>query len=341
MTQPLLKVDGLRTHFPVRRGLLRREVGVVRAVDGVSFELAEGETLGLVGESGCGKSTVGRTLLRLTPATRGRVEFRGVSVLDAGRRAMQALRREMQIIFQDPVASLNPRMTVGAILAEPMLVHRVANRGDVAERVADLLVRVGLEPDHAHRYPHAFSGGQRQRIGIARALSLKPSFIVCDEPVSALDVSVQSQVLNLLNDLQAEFGLSYLFIAHNLAVVEHFCDRVAVMYLGRIVELADRETLYRNPLHPYTQALLSAAPVTDPRRRRRRIVLHGDVPSPITYHDERGSAAAEAVSGDGPSMAEAWPRERLVREGLPREVLLHRPPLREVAGEPGHFVSAA
>ena len=279
---PLLSVRDLKTYFPVKRGLLRSHVGDVRAVDGVSFDIAANETLGLVGESGCGKSTVGRTLLRLIPATSGSVYFRGEDVLAASRPRMKALRREMQIIFQDPVGSLNPRMTVGSIVGEPMLVHRTCPRTEVPDRVAELLQKVGLQPDHARRYPHAFSGGQRQRVGIARALALNPSFIVCDEPVSALDVSVQSQVLNLLNDLQDEFGLSYLFIAHNLAVVEHFCDRVAVMYLGRIVELADRSTLYRNPLHPYTRALLSAAPHPEPNRTRQRIMLLGDVPSPST-----------------------------------------------------------
>ena len=333
-TQNLLTVRGLKVHFPVKRGVLQRRVGAVRAVDGVGFELARGETLGLVGESGCGKSTAGRAVLRLVRADAGEVRFNGQDVLGADRRRMLALRRRMQIVFQDPVASLNPRMTVGAILSEPILVHGLARGPEARDRVADLLVKVGLEADHAERYPHAFSGGQRQRIGIARALALEPDFIVCDEPVSALDVSVQGQVLNLLSDLQDELGLSYLFIAHNLAVVEHFCDRVAVMYLGRIVELADRETLYRNPQHPYTRALLSAAPTTDPRGKRQRIMLLGDVPSPITYLDaERGPAAeaepaAQAVSADDGHAV-----------GVTRESLLHRPPLVPVDGNPRHLVS--
>ncbi len=279
-SMPLLRVTDLRTHFPVKRGLLQRVVGQVKAVDGVSFEIAPGSILGLVGESGCGKSTVGRTILRLIPATSGSVRFNDRDVFAADRVELKALRRQMQIVFQDPVGSLNPRMTVGGILSEPIRVHRLAQGREVADRVARLLRRVGLSPDHAQRYPHEFSGGQRQRIGIARALSLEPRFIVCDEPVSALDVSIQSQVLNLLLDLRDELGLSYLFIAHNLAVVEHFCDRVAVMYLGRIVEMADRHRLYRQPRHPYTRALLSAAPSPSVDDHRRRIVLPGEVPSP-------------------------------------------------------------
>ncbi len=276
----MLRVADLKTWFPVRRGLLRKTVGHVRAVDGVDFEVAKGETLGLVGESGCGKSTVGRTILRLIPATEGRVEFEDRSVFDADRREMKQFRRQMQIVFQDPVGSLNPRMKVGRIIGEPIAVHRLARGNDLNQRVASLLERVGLSPDYANRYPHEFSGGQRQRIGIARALALDPKFIVCDEPVSALDVSIQSQILNLLSELKDELGLSYLFIAHNLAVIEHFCDRVAVMYLGRIVETADRESIYRNARHPYTRALLSAAPHPDPMSKRQRIVLPGEVPSP-------------------------------------------------------------
>ncbi len=279
--EPLLTVEGLRTYFPVKRGLLKRTVGYVKAVDDVDLTVHKGETLGLVGESGCGKSTVGRTILRLIPATQGRVSFEGTDVFAADRGTMHSLRRQMQIIFQDPVGSLNPRMTVGRIIGEPIQVHKLAKGSELQDRVASLLRRVGLEPEYAQRYPHEFSGGQRQRIGIARALSLQPKFIVCDEPVSALDVSIQSQILNLLDDLQQEMGLSYLFIAHNLAVVEHFCDRVAVMYLGRIVEIADRDTLYGRPRHPYTQALLSAAPMPDPARARSRIVMTGEVPSPI------------------------------------------------------------
>ncbi len=279
--RPLLEVTDLRTFFPVKRGLMRRTVGHLRAVDGVTFQVGHGETLGLVGESGCGKSTVARTVLRLLPATSGGVAFDGHDVLAADRARMRDLRRQMQIIFQDPVGSLNPRMTVGRIIGEPILVHRLARGAPLRDRVATLLNRVGLSPDYAQRYPHEFSGGQRQRIGIARALALEPRFIVCDEPVSALDVSIQSQILNLLSDLQDDMGLSYLFIAHNLAVVEHFCDRVAVMYLGRIVETADRDTLYRDARHPYTLALLSAAPQPDPQRLQDRIVLSGEVPSAV------------------------------------------------------------
>jgi oligopeptide transport system ATP-binding protein len=341
---PLLEVEGLKTYFPVHRGLLRSHVGDVRAVDGVSFTVAKGETLGLVGESGCGKSTVGRSILRLVPATQGKVAFDGHDVLAANPRQMRALRRRMQMVFQDPAGSLNPRMQVGRIVGEPIEVHKLAKGHEVDDRVAELLTKVGLSPDMMSRYPHEFSGGQRQRIGIARALSLEPEFIVCDEPVSALDVSVQSQILNLLADLRDELGLSYLFIAHNLAVVEHFCDRVAVMYLGRIVELADRETLYRNPQHPYTKALLSAAPNPDPKGKRRRIVLLGDVPSPIHYHADgddpadiaRGMTDAERaeIQAEGFN-ADAADR----REAIPRSQLLHRPPLVPVPGDDGHFVS--
>ncbi len=278
---PLLRVEELCTYFPVRRGLLRRTVGHVRAVDAVSFEVHPGETLGIVGESGCGKSTVARSILRLLHPTGGRVTFDGQNVLTADRATMRQLRRRMQIIFQDPVGSLNPRMTIGRIIGEPIVVHRIARGAALAERVAELLQRVGLSPDHAQRYPHEFSGGQRQRIGIARALAVAPQFIVCDEPVSALDVSIQSQILNLLNDLQEDLGLAYLFIAHNLAVVEHFCDRIAVMYLGRIVEVAERQVLYDAPRHPYTRALLRAAPHPEPRRQRSRAALSGEVPSPV------------------------------------------------------------
>ena len=281
MNPALLDVENLRTYFPVKRGLLKRTIGHVKAVDGVSFSVAKGETLGLVGESGCGKSTVGRTILKLIPATTGSVWFEGQDVYEADRNQMRQLRRQMQIIFQDPVGSLNPRMTIGRIIGEPIHVHGLAKGSELQDRVASLLRRVGLEPDYAQRYPHEFSGGQRQRIGIARALSLNPKFIVCDEPVSALDVSIQSQILNLLSDLKQDLGLSYLFIAHNLAVVEHFCDRVAVMYLGRIVELAKRDAIYKEPRHPYTQALLSAAPMPDPVRNRKRIVMTGEVPSPM------------------------------------------------------------
>ena len=278
---PLLDVCDLKTYFPVVRGLLRRTVAHLKAVDGVNLRVAKGQTLGLVGESGCGKSTVGRTILRLIPATSGGVMFDGEDVFAASADRMKALRRQMQIIFQDPVGSLNPRMTIKQIIGEPIIVHGLARGAELHDRVAALLQRVGLSPDYARRYPHEFSGGQRQRIGIARALSLEPRFIVCDEPVSALDVSIQSQILNLLSDLQDDLGLSYLFIAHNLAVIEHFCDRVAVMYLGRIVELADRDQLYENPQHPYTRALFSSVPLPQPRGTRQRIMLPGEVPSPV------------------------------------------------------------
>ena len=279
--KPLLSVTDLKTYFPVKRGLLKKTVGYVKAVDGVSFHVNPGETVGLVGESGCGKSTVGRTILRLIPATGGSVTFDDRDVFAAGSTELKQLRRKMQIIFQDPVGSLNPRMSIGRIISEPIAVHGLAKGSELNDRVAWLLQRVGLSPDYIRRYPHEFSGGQRQRIGIARALGLQPRFIVCDEPVSALDVSIQSQILNLLSDLQQEMKLSYLFIAHNLAVVEHFCQRVAVMYLGRIVEIADRDDLYADPRHPYTKALLSAAPHPSPVRSGQRIVLPGEVPSPV------------------------------------------------------------
>jgi len=338
-TTPILSVRDLTTYFPVRRGVLKRHVGDVKAVDGVSFDVMPGETLGLVGESGCGKSTVGRSILRLVPKTAGKVLYKGEDVYAAGGARMQKLRRQMQIIFQDPVGSLNPRMTVGSIVGEPMIVHRLCAKAQVPDRVAELLVKVGLHKDHARRYPHEFSGGQRQRIGIARALALGPSFIVCDEPVSALDVSIQSQILNLLKDLQHEFGLSYLFIAHNLAVVEHFCDRVAVMYLGRIVELAKREELYRNPLHPYTRALLSAAPMPDPSAQRRRIMLLGDVPSPIVMHADPPAAPGAHTGGimSKEEQAELEAEREPGVEFITRTSLLDRPPLVEV--EPGHYVS--
>jgi oligopeptide transport system ATP-binding protein len=281
MDAPLLTVTDLKKYFRVRRGVLWGEAGLVRAVDGVSFTLRKGETLGLVGESGCGKSTTGRCILRLLEPTAGRVVFDGLSVFDAGREEMRRLRRQMQIIFQDPYSSLNPRMSVEQIVGEGMVIHRLARGAERRDRIADLLRKVGLSPDHMKRYPHEFSGGQRQRIGIARALAVSPSLIIADEPISALDVSIQAQVLNLLQDLQEEFGLTYLFIAHDLRVVEHISDRVAVMYLGQIVELADSRELYRNPLHPYTQALMSAIPIPDPTVKRERIILKGDPPSPL------------------------------------------------------------
>jgi oligopeptide/dipeptide ABC transporter ATP-binding protein len=277
----LLRVEDLVMHFPVRGGLLQRVRAYVQAVDGVSFTVRDGETLGLVGESGCGKTTVGRSILRLIPATSGRVTFQGRDVFALPARELKKLRRDMQIIFQDPYSSLDPRVPVGDSIGEGLLVHGMKDARKRREIVMETLHRVGLHPEHARRYPHEFSGGQRQRIGIARALALRPRFIVCDEPVSALDVSVQSQVLNILKRLQREFKLSYLFIAHNLSVVEHISDRVGVMYLGKLVELTSREMLYSDPRHPYTKALLSAIPVPDPTRVRQRIILEGDVPSPL------------------------------------------------------------
>jgi oligopeptide/dipeptide ABC transporter ATP-binding protein len=272
----LVAVRDLVKHFPVENS-----DDVVRAVDDVSFDIREGETLGLVGESGCGKSTVGRCLLRLIEPTSGHMFFESKDIVGLPADAMRSLRREMQIIFQDPYASLNPRMSIRSIISEPLKIHGIGNKTGQRERVADLLQKVGLDPKYADRYPHEFSGGQRQRIGIARALALNPKLIVCDEPVSALDVSVQAQVVNLLQDLQSQFGLTYLFISHGLAVVEHISTRVAVMYLGKIVEIASSADLYKLPLHPYTQALLSAIPVPDPKKKRERIVLKGDVPTPI------------------------------------------------------------
>ncbi len=278
----LLKVDDLVMHFPIYRGVVRRQVGAVHAVDGVSFNIKRGETLGLVGESGCGKSTTGRTILQLYKPTAGHVYFNDTDLTTLSKEDMRKRRRHMQMIFQDPYASLNPRMTINDIVGEPLTVHNIAKGAEVDKRVAELLDLVRLNPAFASRYPHEFSGGQRQRIGIARALALQPELIVCDEPISALDVSIQAQVVNLLEELQEKFNLTYLFIAHDLSMVRHISDRVAVMYLGVIVEIADRTELYENPLHPYTQALLSAVPIPDPNKERiKRIVLEGDVPSPV------------------------------------------------------------
>jgi oligopeptide/dipeptide ABC transporter ATP-binding protein len=305
-TAPLVSIRNLRKEFPVRKGVLSRQVGAVKAVNDVSFDVARGETLGVVGESGCGKTTTGRAILRLIEPTSGDIRFEGRDVRAMGTSELRALRREMQIIFQDPVSSLNPRMTVGAIIREGLTIHKLAEGAAADARVRQLLQEVGLRPEYSNRYPHEFSGGQRQRIGIARALSVEPKFIVCDEPVSALDVSVQAQVINLLEDLQRDHDLTYMFIAHDLSVVEHIADRVAVMYLGKIVELATAEDLYATPLMPYTQALLSAVPVADPKARKERIILQGDVPSPANppsgcvfhprcHHPAKDAACASIV----------------------------------------------
>lgn len=315
----LVEAKELFKYFPIHAGLTSRHVADVRAVDGVTFTIKEGETLGLVGESGSGKTTIGRLLLRLLPATRGEIWFEGRNVLAMKRGELRRLRRSMQIIFQDPFASLNPRMTIGDIVGEPLEIHGITKGKQTERRVRELLELVGLQPYHANRYPHEFSGGQRQRVGVARALAVNPRFIVCDEPVSALDVSIQAQVINLLEDLQEKFGLTYLFIAHDLSVVRHISSRVAVMYVGKIVELADREALYENPMHPYTQALLSAIPIPDPvlEKRRKRIVLTGDIPSPV----------------NPPSGCRFHTRCPIAFDRCVAE----EPPLREY--EPGHFAA--
>ncbi|HEX8916148.1 MAG TPA: oligopeptide/dipeptide ABC transporter ATP-binding protein [Humisphaera sp.] len=341
--KPLLEVRNLQTWFPIKKGLLARTVGHVKAVDDVSFDVRPGRTLGLVGESGCGKTTVGRTILRLIPATGGQVRYRGEDFFAYRGEALRKLRRHMQIVFQDPVSSLNPRMTIGNIIGEPIEVHGIATGDARRDLVASLLKRVGLDPSFAARYPHEFSGGQRQRIGIARALSLNPDFIVCDEPVSALDVSIQSQILNLLDDLQKERGIAYLFIAHNLAVVEHFSDDVAVMYLGRIVEKAPSRELYSNPKHPYTLALLSAVPETDPRPKKRRIVLPGEVPSPANpptgcpFHPRcplTRQVAAQSAANETVQITVGGEGARVVAK-----CVHERPPLEQKQGESGHVAA--
>ncbi|MDU5145671.1 MAG: dipeptide ABC transporter ATP-binding protein [Paenibacillus dendritiformis] len=312
MTQPLVQVENLKMHFPIKGGPLGKTVGAVKAVDGLSFHINRGETLGLVGESGCGKSTTGRMLLRLLEPSEGRIYFEGQDITKLSGNELRKMRRNMQMVFQDPFASLNPRHTIGKILEEPLIVHGVKDKSERKRRVNELLEAVGLNSFHASRYPHQFSGGQRQRIGIARALAIHPKLIIADEPVSALDVSIQSQVLNLLQDLQQEYELTYLFIAHDLGVVRHISDRVGVMYLGQLVEISDAEDLYDKPLHPYTQALLSAVPIADVTCRSEPIILEGDVPSPVNppagcpFHT-RCPKAFEPCSAARPQLSECEP----------------------------------
>ncbi|MFF5522265.1 ABC transporter ATP-binding protein [Streptomyces coeruleorubidus] len=317
--KPLLKVEGLVKHFPIKKGLLQRQVGAVKAVDGIDFEVRRGETLGVVGESGCGKSTMGRLITRLLEPSGGKIEFDGTDITHLGTSGMRPLRRDVQMIFQDPYGSLNPRHTIGTIVSAPFRLQGVEPEGGVKQEVQRLLELVGLSPEHYNRYPHEFSGGQRQRIGIARALALKPRMVVADEPVSALDVSIQAQVVNLMDDLQDELGLTYVIIAHDLSVVRHVSDRIAVMYLGKIVELADRDSLYASPMHPYTKALLSAVPIPDPRRRAaksERILLRGDVPSPIAppsgcrFHT-RCWKATQICKSTEPPLIELRPGQRV------------------------------
>ena len=313
----LLEVTDLKMHFPIRKGFLRRVVGHVKAVDGVSFSIQKGDTFGLVGESGCGKTTTGRCIMRLLDPSDGQIvyydrEAGPIHIESLEPEEMRVFRRDMQIMFQDPYASLNPRLTLRQIVGEPLIINKIAKGKELDDRVAELLRSVGLSPEYMNRYPHAFSGGQRQRIGLARALALNPEFIVADEPVSALDVSVQAQVLNLIKDLQEEFGLTYLFIAHNMSGIKHSCDHVAVMYVGRIVEVAETKELFRNPLHPYTEALLSAIPNPDPRQRKSRIILEGDVPNPARppsgcYFHPRCSYAKEICSQESPPLQEYAP----------------------------------
>ncbi|SDJ73442.1 ABC transporter ATP-binding protein [Streptomyces indicus] len=352
-TEPLLKVEGLVKHFPIKKGVLQRTVGAVQAVDGISFDVRQGETLGVVGESGCGKSTMGRLITRLLEPTGGRIEFEGKDITHLSVGEMRPLRKDVQMIFQDPYSSLNPRHTIGTIVGAPFRLQGVTPEGGVKKSVQDLLSLVGLNPEHYNRYPHEFSGGQRQRIGIARALALKPRLVVADEPVSALDVSIQAQVVNLLDDLQDELGLTYVIIAHDLSVIRHVSDRIAVMYLGKIVELADRQPLYERPMHPYTKALLSAVPVPDPRRRQSarasRILLRGDVPSPISppsgcrFHTRCWKATAVCKSTE-PPLVELAPSHRVAchhPENAPDQVPTDTEPLAGTPAEDAREVPAA